>query len=164
VHDEGAAVAAPGEPADRVRAQGVGGGGVDVDRGEGGADDGDRSDAQRWVPALPAGAWADLIDRKRLLPGAQLAMFLAAAAMAGTAFLGVAEPWLILLLTFALGCGNAVAAPAWQAIQPDLVERTVLPQAAALNGLNMNVARAVGPAIGGLIWTGPRPRTGRRRS
>jgi MFS family permease len=104
--------------------------------------------------ALPAGAWADLIDRKRLLLGAQLAMFLAAAALAGTAFLGVQEPWLILLLTFALGCGNAVAAPAWQAIQPDLVERAVLPQAAALNGLNMNVARAVGPAIGGLVVAG----------
>ena len=57
----------------------------------------------------------------------------------------------VLLLTFVLGCGNAVAAPAWQAIQPDLVERSLLPQAAALNGLNMNVARAVGPAIGGLV-------------
>ena len=49
-----------------------------------------------------------------------------------------------------------MAAPAWQAIQPDLVERSLLPQAAALNGLNMNVARAVGPAIGGLVvaWVG----------
>jgi MFS family permease len=101
--------------------------------------------------ALPAGAWADLVDRRRLLLGAQLAMFVAAAVLAGVAFLGVDAPWLILLLTFALGCGNAVASPAWQAIQPDLVDRAVLPQAAALNGLNMNVARAVGPAIGGLV-------------
>ena len=63
---------------------------------------------------------------------------------------------MVLLLTFVLGCGNAVAAPAWQAIQPDLVARSLLPQAAALNGLNMNVARAVGPAIGGLVvaWVG----------
>ena len=96
--------------------------------------------------ALPAGAWADLVDRRRLLVGAQLAMFLAAAALAATTFLDATSPALILALTFALGCGNAVASPAWQAIQPDLVDRGLLPQAAALNGLNMNVARAVGPA------------------
>jgi MFS family permease len=101
--------------------------------------------------ALPAGAWADLADRRRLLLGAQLAMFVAAAALAAITFLDAASPALVLLLTFVLGCGNAVAAPAWQAIQPDLVARSLLPQAAALNGLNMNVARAVGPAIGGLV-------------
>ena len=103
------------------------------------------------ILALPAGAWADLVDRRRLLLGAQLAMFLAAAALAGTTLLDAASPALILALTFALGCGNAVASPAWQAIQPDLVDRGLLPQAAALNGLNMNVARAVGPAVGGLV-------------
>jgi MFS family permease len=103
------------------------------------------------VLALPAGAWADLVDRRRLLLGAQLAMFVAAAALAVITFLGAPSPALILTLTFALGCGNAVAGPAWQAIQPDLVDRGLLPQAAALNGLNMNVARAVGPAIGGLV-------------
>lgn len=103
------------------------------------------------VLALPAGAWADMVDRRRLLLGAQLAMFLAAAALAITTFAGTVSPVLILALTFALGCGNAVAGPSWQAIQPDLVDRGLLPQAAALNGLNMNVARAIGPAIGGLI-------------
>jgi MFS family permease len=101
--------------------------------------------------ALPAGAWADLVDRRRLLLGAQVGMFLAAAALAASTFLGAAFPALILALTFLLGCGNAVASPAWQAIQPDLVERAVLPQAAALNGVNMNLARAVGPALGGVI-------------
>jgi MFS family permease len=103
------------------------------------------------VLAVPAGAWADMVDRRRLLLGAQLAMFLAAAALAITTFSGVVSPPLILALTFALGCGNAVAGPSWQAIQPDLVDRKHLPQAAALNGLNMNVARAIGPAVGGLI-------------
>ena len=103
------------------------------------------------VLALPAGAWADMVDRRRLLLGAQFAMFLAAAALAITTFTGTVSPALILALTFALGCGNAVAGPSWQAIQPDLVDRGLLPQAAALNGLNMNVARAVGPAIGGVI-------------
>jgi MFS family permease len=101
--------------------------------------------------ALPAGAWADLVDRRTLLFGAQLGMFLAAAALAAATFLGAAFPAVILTLTFLLGCGNAVASPAWQAIQPDLVDRSVLPQAAALNGVNMNLARAVGPALGGVV-------------
>jgi len=103
------------------------------------------------VLALPAGAWADVVDRRRLLLGAQGAMSVAAAVLAAVTFLGMTSPALILGLTFALGCGSAIAAPAWQAIQPDLVERTLLPQAAALNGLNMNLARAVGPAIGGFV-------------
>jgi MFS family permease len=94
---------------------------------------------------------ADLVDRRRLLLGAQLAMFLAAAASTVATFLDVASAALVLGLTFALGCVNAVASPAWQAIQPDLVDRELLPQAAALNGLNMNVARAVGRAVGGFI-------------
>ncbi len=101
--------------------------------------------------ALPAGAWADLVDRRRLLLGAQLAMFVPAAALAVATLLGASSPALILALTFALGCGTAVAGPVWQAIQPDLVDRALLPQAAALNGLNMNVARAVGPALGGVV-------------
>ncbi len=101
--------------------------------------------------ALPAGAWADIVDRRRLLLGAQGAMFLAAGALAVLTFLGAASPVVVLALTFALGCGNSVAAPAWQAIQPDLVDRALLPQAAALNGLNMNVARAIGPAVGGVV-------------
>ena len=67
------------------------------------------------VLALPAGAWADMIDRKRLLLGAQLAMFLAAAALATATFLGSVSPALILTLSFALGCGNAVAGPSWHA-------------------------------------------------
>ena len=101
--------------------------------------------------ALPAGAWADLVDRRRLLLGAQLGMFLSAATLAAATFLGVPSPAVVLGLTFLLGCGNAIAGPAWQAIQPDLVDRAVLPQAAALNGVNMNLARAVGPAVGGLV-------------
>jgi len=109
--------------------------------------------------ALPAGAWADLADRRRLLLGAQAGMFLAAAALAGTTFLGAASPTVILTLTFLLGCGNAVAAPAWQAIQPDLVDRPVLPQAAALNGVNMNLARAVGPLLA-VSSSRPRARAG----
>ncbi len=101
--------------------------------------------------ALPAGAWADMVDRRRLLLSAQLAMLIAAGTLAAVTFAGAATPAVVLTLTFLLGCGNAVAGPAWQAIQPDLVDRSTLPQAAALNGVNMNLARAVGPALGGVI-------------
>ena len=66
--------------------------------------------------ALPAGAFADVVDRRRLLLGAQVAMFVAAAALAAVTFLGATSPALILGLTFALGCGTAMSAPAWQAI------------------------------------------------
>src|SRR5919112_1285362 len=101
--------------------------------------------------ALPAGAWADMMARRRLLLAAQFAMLLAAGALTAVTFAGIAVPAVVLLLTFLLGCGTAVAGPAWQAIQPDLVDRAALPQAAALNGVNMNLARAVGPALGGVI-------------
>jgi MFS family permease len=101
--------------------------------------------------ALPAGAWADLVDRRKLLLGAQLGMLVAAGALTAVTFAGAASPAAVLALTFLIGCGTAVAGPAWQAIQPDLVSRAALPQAAALNGVNMNLARAIGPAIGGVI-------------
>jgi MFS family permease len=101
--------------------------------------------------ALPAGAWADMFDRRRLLLSAQLAMLAAAGALTVLTFAGEVSPVVVLTLTFLLGCGTAVAGPSWQAIQPELVDRSALPQAAALNGVNMNLARAVGPAIGGVI-------------
>ncbi|HWO64899.1 MAG TPA: MFS transporter, partial [Umezawaea sp.] len=61
------------------------------------------------VLALPAGAWADVVDRRRLLLGAQGAMSVAAAMLAAVTFLGMTSPTLILGLTFALGCGSAIA-------------------------------------------------------
>ena len=73
--------------------------------------------------------------------------------------LGVTTPWVLLALTFALGLGAAMNAPAWQAITPDLVPRDALPSAVTLNGVSVNLARAVGPAIGGFIVAaaGPAP-------
>jgi MFS family permease len=101
--------------------------------------------------SLPAGAWADMVNRRRLLLGAQFGMMVAAGALAGITFAGAATPALVLALIFLVGCGTAVVGPAWQAIQPDLVDRAMLPEAAALNGVNMNLARAIGPALGGVI-------------
>ncbi|WP_316519927.1 MFS transporter [Kitasatospora brasiliensis] len=101
--------------------------------------------------ALPAGVLADLVDRRRLLLAMQAAMALVAAALTVLAFTGQLGPWTLLGLTFLLGCGNALNGPAWQAVQPSLVPREELRQAAALGAVNMNLARAVGPALGGVL-------------
>jgi MFS family permease len=101
--------------------------------------------------ALPSGALGDIIDRRRLLLGAQTFMLCCAAALAVVTATGVLSPGLLLALTFLLGAGQAFTSPAWQAIQPELVPRVQVPHAAALGATSMNVARAVGPAIGGVV-------------
>jgi MFS family permease len=101
--------------------------------------------------ALPAGALADVIDRRRLLLVAQGWMLAAAAALAAITAAGVVTPWLLLALTFALGLGFALNAPAWQAVVPELVPRAEVPAAVALNGVSVNASRAVGPALGGVL-------------
>jgi MFS family permease len=104
-----------------------------------------------FLVGLPAGALGDIVDRRRLLILSQSLMLVSAALMAGVAFGGLATPWVLLGLTFVLGAGQALTAPAWQAIVPELVEPREITRAAALAGVNMNVARAVGPAIGGVL-------------
>ena len=101
--------------------------------------------------AIPAGVLADILDRRRLLIGVQLLLAgisLTLAALAGLDALALPE-----LLTLALlgGMGAALMQPAWQAVAPDLVGRTLVRDAVALNSLGLNVARALGPAIGGLL-------------
>jgi MFS family permease len=104
-----------------------------------------------FVLAIPAGALADIVDRRRLLLVAQSWMLLVAVALAVVTFTGQMTPWLLLALTFLLGLGSALNAPAWQATTPDLVPREEIPAAVALGGISMNGARAVGPALGGLM-------------
>jgi MFS family permease len=101
--------------------------------------------------SLPAGALADILDRRRILIFTQTWMLVAAAVMSALAFAGLMTPWILLLMTFTLSLGVALNGPAWQAIIPELVDRTDLPSAIALGSVGFNVARAVGPAIGGLI-------------
>jgi MFS family permease len=101
--------------------------------------------------ALPAGALADIVDRRRLLLASQAWMTLAAAILGVLTYLGLTTPLLLLSLTFMLGLGAAMNGPAWQAIVPDLVPRPELPQAIALNAAGFNLSRAVGPAVGGVI-------------
>ena len=100
---------------------------------------------------IPAGALGDILDRRRLLLLSQTLMLLASAALAVLTAAGGVTPNRLLALTAVLAVGQALAAPCFQAVQPELVPREELPLAALLNGANANVARAVGPAIGGLL-------------
>jgi MFS family permease/quinol monooxygenase YgiN len=101
--------------------------------------------------ALPAGALADVVDRRPLLIITQSWMLGAAALMGALTLAGVVTPWLLLLLTFTLGLGVAMSGPAMQAIIPELAPRGELPAAVALGSVAVNIARAVGPALGGLL-------------
>src|SRR2546423_725928 len=88
--------------------------------------------------AFPAGALADVIDRRRLLLITQMWMLVAAAVMGAATLAGFMTPWLLLLLTFTLGLGSAINSPAWQAIVPELVAASELPSALALSGVGFN--------------------------
>ena len=101
--------------------------------------------------ALAAGAIADNVDRRSMMIGAQLFMLIVSIALAVCAWLGLITPWLLLLFTFLIGCGMAFIAPAWQASVGDMLPRTEVPSAVLLNSMGFNIARSVGPAIGGMI-------------
>jgi MFS family permease len=101
--------------------------------------------------ALPAGALADIVDRRKFLIGVQIAVAAVSALFAAIVWLGLVTPGSLLLFTFLTGVGGALTAPAWQAIVPQLVPRQVLPPAVAANSVGFNVSRAVGPALGGVI-------------
>ena len=101
--------------------------------------------------SLVAGAMADNLDRRKVMLGAQIFMLVVSIALAVCAWTGLITPWLLLLFTFLIGCGAAFNAPAWQASVGDMVPRAELPGAVALNSMGFNIARSVGPAIGGVI-------------
>lgn len=104
--------------------------------------------------SLPAGALADTFDRRKLLLFAQAWSFLTAGVLAVLTFAGLVTPGLLLFLVAMMAIGAAVHMPAFQAIVPELVPRAQLKPAVTLNGVAVNVARAVGPAIAGLIISG----------
>jgi predicted MFS family arabinose efflux permease len=101
--------------------------------------------------ALPAGALADIIDRRRYLIAAQLWMLIVAGTLGVLTLAGITTAPILLVCTFALGIGTAMMMPAWGAIIPELVQRAELPAAIGLNTIGMNVSRSVGPALAGLI-------------
>jgi MFS family permease len=101
--------------------------------------------------ALPAGALADVLDRRLLLLTVQVALFGTAALLTVLTWLDLMPPGLLLVFTFLLGVGQALTLPTWQAVIPEVVPRDELPAASALGAVNTNLARSAGPAVAGLI-------------
>lgn len=109
-----------------------------------------------FVLALPAGALGDIVDRRKLILFTETWMAMVAVVLAAITIAGLMSPILLLILTFALSAGDAFETPAWRAVLPELVGKEDLPAASALNGIEFNFARAVGPALAGLViaWRG----------
>ena len=103
------------------------------------------------VLALPSGALADIVDRRRLLVAVQAFQVIVGAGLTVLAATGLLTPALLLTATFLLGVGTTLTIPAYQVLVQELVGREQMRSATALNGVAMNLARAVGPAIAGLL-------------
>lgn len=101
--------------------------------------------------ALPAGSAGDIVDRRKLILFTESWMMGVALILAILSIAGVMSPWILLVLTFALSAGDAFETPAWRAILPELVGKEDLAAASALNGIEFNLARAIGPALAGAI-------------
>jgi len=104
-----------------------------------------------FLVVLPAGALADMVDRRRLLLFTQSWMVLAAVALGILTQFRAVTPWMLLVFTFLMGVGAVMNDPAWQAITPDVISPPRHASAVALNSAGFNVARAVGPALGGIV-------------
>jgi MFS family permease len=101
--------------------------------------------------ALPAGSAGDIVDRRKLVLFTESWMMAVALIVVVLTIAGLMSPWLLLGMTFALSAGDAFETPTWRAILPELVPKKDLAAASALNGIEFNLARAVGPALAGLI-------------
>jgi MFS family permease/quinol monooxygenase YgiN len=101
--------------------------------------------------ALPAGAIADVVDRRKLLLWTQGWMLAMATLLGVLTIANITTPWILLALTFALSVGSSMNLPVWQAVTPELVPREELPQAVTLSGIVVNLSRSIGPAIAGII-------------
>jgi MFS family permease len=100
---------------------------------------------------FPAGALADMLNRKKLLCVMHVWLILAAAGLALLGWLGLLNPSVILIAVFLLGVGFACNAPAWTSVIPDVVSKEELPSAVTLGGVQMNISGVIGPALGGLL-------------
>ncbi len=100
---------------------------------------------------FPAGALADMLNRKKLLSVMHVWLVVAAAGLAVLGSLRMLNPSLILIAVFLLGIGFACNAPAWTSLIPDVVTKEELPSAVTLGGVQMNISGVIGPALGGLL-------------
>src|SRR6202142_1797694 len=101
--------------------------------------------------ALPAGSAGDIVDRRKLILFTEAWMMGVALVLAILTIAGWMSPWLLLVLTFALSAGDAFESPTWRAVMPELVDKEDLAAASALNGIEFDFARAIGPALAGAV-------------
>jgi predicted MFS family arabinose efflux permease len=101
--------------------------------------------------AIPAGALADIVNQRRFLIFGESAIMIASTAFAALVWLHLITPVSLLVFSFVVTVGSAMTAPAWQSVVAKLVPRPDLPAAVAANSVGINVSRAVGPAIGGVM-------------
>lgn len=101
--------------------------------------------------SLPAGALADIYERRTIMLIAQSAMLVVAAVLTGLTLAAITTPFMLLVATFLIAAGTALHAPAWQASMYEQVPRESLESAASLNSMGFNLARSLGPATGGLL-------------
>src|SRR5271157_5404385 len=100
---------------------------------------------------LPAGALADMLDRKKMMFTMTIWLAIAAGGLAVCGWLHVISPWVLLFAVFLIGTGFAFYSPAWSAIQPEIVSNEELPSASTLGGLQLNISGIIGPALGGIM-------------
>ncbi len=101
------------------------------------------------VFSLFGGVLADRVDRRRILLGSQVIQLSSAFLLSGLVAFGKIHVWHILVLSFAVGLAQSFGGPAYQALVPTLVDREDLPNAVALNSIQFNLARVIGPVLGG---------------
>jgi MFS family permease len=104
-----------------------------------------------FIFALPAGAIGDIVDRRKLILFTETWMAGVAIVLTAVTMGGLMTPLVLLILTFFLSTGDAIESPSWRALLPDLVPKEDLPSASALNGIEFNFARALGPALAGVV-------------
>jgi MFS family permease len=104
-----------------------------------------------FVFALPAGAIGDIVDRRKLILSTEMWMAGVGIVLVGVTMAGRISPLWLLFLTFALSAGDAFESPTWRAVLPELVPKEDLASATALNGIEFNFARAIGPALAGVV-------------
>jgi MFS family permease len=101
--------------------------------------------------ALPAGALADILDRRRFLIGAETYIAIVSIVFAALVWLHVITPVTLLVFVFLIETGSAITSPPWQAVVPQLVPREELAPAISMNSVGVNISRALGPAVGGVL-------------
>ena len=101
--------------------------------------------------AIPAGALVDIVDQRRFLILGESAVMITSTAFAALVWMHLITPTGLIVLSFIVTVGSAMTFPAWQAVVPQLVPKSELRPAVAANSVGINVSRAVGPALGGLL-------------